>query len=112
MPSQPHTLTSRLYATPEVLKNSRPQYKVLHRRSRASNEVYHIMCCCFLRTIIVQYYLRILVHVTLCDHGLLGIDVIIMIITIIGLSSKGQEAKAGSFGMCNGMQIVIIQYSG
>ena len=43
--TQPNTLTSyqlksRLYATPEVLKDSRPQYKVLHGRSRPSNEVH------------------------------------------------------------------------
>ena len=41
---QPHTLTSnqlksRLYGTPEVLNNSRPQFKVLHRRSTTSEEV-------------------------------------------------------------------------
>ena len=41
---QPHTLTknqlkSRLYATPEVLKNSRPRFKVLRRRSSTSDEV-------------------------------------------------------------------------
>ena len=41
---QPHTLTnnqlkSRLYATPEVLNNSRPRFKVLRRRSSTSDEV-------------------------------------------------------------------------
>lgn len=41
---QPHALTnnqlkSRLYATPEVLNNSRPRFKVLHRQSTTSHEV-------------------------------------------------------------------------
>ena len=41
---QPRTLTnsqlkSRLYAAPEVLNNSRTQFKVLRRRSRTSDEV-------------------------------------------------------------------------
>lgn len=47
-PKPPHALTnyqlqSRLYASPEVLNNTRPQLKVMRRPARRSNEVKEII---------------------------------------------------------------------